>query len=121
MTLIRGNQGLYPCPVCLIPWDQLSDLSVHHPLRTAEQTQGLLMEADELGRDEAEDLLKDYGLRHLKVISLQLLARFLLTVPRTRCGLLTIQIHTKPHPGTICTPTRVACGMITCGRRSKVI
>jgi hypothetical protein len=73
MTLIRGVQGLYPCPVCLIPWDLQSDMSCRHELRTAEQTQGLLQEADNMQtREAAENLLKDYGLRDVKVISFRL-------------------------------------------------
>jgi hypothetical protein len=123
MTLIRGVQGLYPCPVCLIPWDQQSDLSVRHVLRTAEQTQGILREADAAQtREAAEELLKDYGLRDVKVISSRLVhASSLLTRSRTQCGFLKIQILIKLHPGIICMHILVVCGMIISGKRSKAI
>jgi hypothetical protein len=124
MTLIRGVQGLYPCPVCLVPWDQLSDLSVRHVLRTAEQTQGILREADAAQtRGAAEELLKDYGLRDVKVLSFKLdfFMLLLLTESRTPCGFLKIQIPIKLHPGIICTHILVACGTIISGRRSKAI
>jgi hypothetical protein len=98
MTLTRGVRGLYPCPVCLVPWDRLSDLSCHHALRTAEQTQGLLREADTLQtQDAAESLLKDYGLRYMKVISSRLV-RIALT-DRLQNSMWIVE-NSDPHKAT---------------------
>ena len=36
MALIRGIGSSTPCPVCLVPSNQLSNLSVSFPLRTKE-------------------------------------------------------------------------------------
>ncbi|KAJ6553880.1 hypothetical protein B0H10DRAFT_1848583, partial [Mycena sp. CBHHK59/15] len=45
MALIRGLQALYPCPMCFVPWNEQSDLSTKHLLRTAEDSQQKLEEA----------------------------------------------------------------------------
>lgn len=42
MSLIQGLGGHLPCPICLVPKEQLSDVSETWPLRGAEQTQNLL-------------------------------------------------------------------------------
>jgi hypothetical protein len=98
MTLIRGVQSLYPCPVCLVPWDLLSDLSDRHALRTAEQTQGLLQEADaSLTREAAEELLKEYGLRDVKVISFPLVHTII--TDRAKNSMWTIA-NSDPHKAT---------------------
>lgn len=67
MALIRGLRGLCPCPKCLVPKDQLSDLSQVYDLRTAKGTQYLLDEAAELIQADKEDLLKSHGLRNVQV------------------------------------------------------
>ncbi|KAJ6542460.1 hypothetical protein DFH09DRAFT_1249393 [Mycena vulgaris] len=67
MALIRGLQGLYPCPICFVPWDQQSDLSTAHPLRTGIESQRILEEARETRTvAEREEILKDHGLRDVK-------------------------------------------------------
>jgi hypothetical protein len=73
MALIRGSGGLCPCPICLIPKDKQSDLSISYTLRTAKDTQNVLKRADACNYDyEKQDLLKPLGLRYIKVESLGL-------------------------------------------------
>ncbi|KAJ7764640.1 hypothetical protein DFH07DRAFT_738222 [Mycena maculata] len=67
MALIRGLQGLYPCPICFVPWQEQSDLSVEHPRRTAKGSEEILEKAraqkTAAGREE---ILKDNGLRDVE-------------------------------------------------------
>ncbi|KAI0073421.1 hypothetical protein K474DRAFT_1677885 [Panus rudis PR-1116 ss-1] len=66
MTLIRGFNGLRPCPVCLVPATELSNLSATYPFRTADEVQELLASAAEEGTEEREAMLKDQGLRNIQ-------------------------------------------------------
>ncbi|KAJ6476594.1 hypothetical protein DFH09DRAFT_1253495 [Mycena vulgaris] len=67
MTLIRGLQGLYPCPICFVPWNEQSDLSTEHPLRTGRHSEKILGDARALRTvAEKEELLKDNGLRDVE-------------------------------------------------------
>ncbi|KAM6495342.1 hypothetical protein JOM56_009965 [Amanita muscaria] len=45
MALIRGTNSKYPCPVCLVPKPQMSDLTIKHPLRHGAESQRLYDEA----------------------------------------------------------------------------
>lgn len=64
MALIRGSKGLYPCPRCFVPHDQLSDLSQTYDKRTAAGTITILNQVEGLNRkQDKENLLKSYGLR----------------------------------------------------------
>ena len=67
MTLIRGLQSYAPCPVCLVPWDKLTNLSVNYELRTKDRMQEVYNEAQSLNAAEKEELLKSYGLRDVEV------------------------------------------------------
>ena len=69
MALIRGVNCLCPCPRCLVPRDQLSDLtSEPHEARTQAGTSIILREAEEMPtRKEASEHLKRYGLRNVDV------------------------------------------------------
>ncbi|KAK0457561.1 uncharacterized protein EV420DRAFT_1621072 [Desarmillaria tabescens] len=62
MTLTRGGRANYPCPVCLIPLTNLSDLSITYPLRTTESMKEIYDRACLLNADQAEELLKLHGL-----------------------------------------------------------
>ncbi|KAJ7708065.1 hypothetical protein B0H17DRAFT_1156022 [Mycena rosella] len=64
MSLIHGLQGLYLCPICFVPWNEQSDLSTEHPLRTGLGSQ-LIVEEARMKRTalEREEILKDNGLR----------------------------------------------------------
>ncbi|KAJ6518357.1 hypothetical protein DFH09DRAFT_1264672 [Mycena vulgaris] len=67
MALIRGLQGLYPCPICFVPWNEQSDLSTEHPLRTGKESEEILENARALRTAaEREELLKDHGLRDVE-------------------------------------------------------
>jgi len=68
MALIRGINSHYPCPVCLVPSEDLSDLSKIYPLRTTEKMKEIYdtaQEADTIA--EREVILKEYGLRNVEV------------------------------------------------------
>ena len=68
MALIRGLNSLFPCPVCLVPGDKLSDLSETFPLRTTEAMKAVYEEANKApSAVEKEAILKDSGLRDIKV------------------------------------------------------
>ncbi|KAJ7075495.1 hypothetical protein B0H15DRAFT_925434 [Mycena belliarum] len=64
MALIRGLQGLYPCPICFVPWNEQSDLLADHPLRTGHESQEIVEEARAMRTAaERDQHLKDNGLR----------------------------------------------------------
>jgi len=68
MNLIRGLNGLFPCPRCLVPKDKLSDLSLRFPLRTAEHTAKVLEAAEGQKRQtEKEKVLKSFSVRPITV------------------------------------------------------
>jgi hypothetical protein len=68
MALIRGLNGLCPCPICLVPPDKQMDLSEDYDLRTASKSEGLIKKASEMTlASDKEALLKIYGLRPVKV------------------------------------------------------
>ncbi|KAJ7184441.1 hypothetical protein C8R46DRAFT_1064066 [Mycena filopes] len=67
MALIRGLKGLYPCPVCFVPWNEQSDLSTEHPLRTGKGSEKILEEARAMRTAaERDEELKDNGLRDVE-------------------------------------------------------
>ncbi|KAJ7460514.1 hypothetical protein B0H11DRAFT_2286132 [Mycena galericulata] len=67
MALIRGLQGLYPCPICFVPWNEQSDLSIEHPKRTAKGSEEILEDARaERTAAGREEHLKDHGLRDVE-------------------------------------------------------
>jgi hypothetical protein len=65
MALIRGLRGLCPCPKCLVPKDQLSDLTVRHEARTGKGVHELV--GSDLAAGEKDELLKAQGLRDIEV------------------------------------------------------
>lgn len=67
MALIRGLRGLCPCPKCLVPKDELSDLSKTYEIRTTEATMQILTEARTKNATDKEDALKKHGLRDVNV------------------------------------------------------
>jgi hypothetical protein len=63
MALIRGINSHFPCPVCLVPGEKLSDLSLTFPLRTTEEMKAVYEEANKLSSvAEKEAILKEFGL-----------------------------------------------------------
>lgn len=70
MTLTRGVNGLYPCPVCLVPKNEQSDLTKDHTLRTAEDTQKICEDAKAMRTEtDREKILKSRGIRLIEVWS----------------------------------------------------
>ncbi|KAG2132824.1 uncharacterized protein EDB93DRAFT_1242892 [Suillus bovinus] len=62
MSLIRGVQCKCPCPVCLVPLNELSDLSKTFAIRTAKDAQDALA-VYKRSKTQGEELLKSLGLR----------------------------------------------------------
>ncbi|KAI9457933.1 hypothetical protein HD554DRAFT_2141172 [Boletus coccyginus] len=62
MTLIRGAKGKCPCPMCLVPLKELSNLSTTFPTRTISQAikgyQAYLKK-----KSQGEEILKALGLQ----------------------------------------------------------
>lgn len=68
MSLTRGVRSLWPCPVCLVPHNKLSDTSCRYPLRTSRDSQAVLAAAQaKETAEEREEVLKGYGLRDIPV------------------------------------------------------
>jgi hypothetical protein len=62
MALIRGVNGLCPCPICLVPKGQLSDINTTWQRRDLAETQNLVTQANEKDTVAIENL-KQQGLR----------------------------------------------------------
>ncbi|KAG1800477.1 uncharacterized protein HD556DRAFT_1230432 [Suillus plorans] len=62
MSLIRGLQCKCPCPVCLVPLDELHDLSKTFPIRSMKDAQ-VALDIYRQNRTEGEEVLKGLGLR----------------------------------------------------------
>lgn len=65
MALIRGLNGDFPCPVCLVPANKLSDQSVRYPLRDAAQSRELVLHARGLNSGQREVALRSQSLRNV--------------------------------------------------------
>lgn len=68
MSLIRGIRGLYPCPICLVPKDKLSDLSQTYELRTQIGSEALVRRTQGMTMADAEQELRDQSLRPIEVL-----------------------------------------------------
>lgn len=67
MALIRGLQSKFPCPICLVPKDQLSKLQAY-PARHPAQSQTVVSSARDASTvKEQEKILKEYSLRNVDV------------------------------------------------------
>lgn len=70
MTLICGTRGKCPCPVCLVPLEELCDLSKTFPIRTVSQAvEGYQVYLRK--KSEGEAILKALGLRPVDVCYFQ--------------------------------------------------
>ncbi|KAG1816991.1 hypothetical protein EV424DRAFT_1624504 [Suillus variegatus] len=66
MSLTRGIMSLWPCPICLVPRDELWDTSKRYSRRIANTSRDIVLAAREKDTyDELEELLKQYGLRNV--------------------------------------------------------
>ncbi|TFK61559.1 hypothetical protein BDN72DRAFT_438464 [Pluteus cervinus] len=65
MAAIRGQKGLRPCPICLVPLDQFADLTIEHPRRTALDSYNAVESArrPDITKTASEEILKALGLR----------------------------------------------------------
>ncbi|KAH9858046.1 hypothetical protein C2E23DRAFT_719166 [Lenzites betulinus] len=67
MALIRGVNGLFPCPICLVPKDQLAEYDLIFPLRNGAEVQKILEKAlSEKTKYACEAVLKETSLRPVK-------------------------------------------------------
>lgn len=73
MCLIRGTNSKFPCPICLAPLEELSELSKTFPTRTADQAKDALAHYRR-NNAEGEVILKSLGLRPVEVNSHLILA-----------------------------------------------
>ena len=77
MALIQGINSRYLCPVCLVPAEDLSNLSKVYPLRTTEKMKEVYETAQRAETMAAKEaILKDYGLRNVEVGPLKILIGF---------------------------------------------
>jgi len=72
MALTRSVNASFPCPICLVPKEEIPNLAVEHTLRTMERMQAVWNQASELNMTDSENLLQSYGLRDVKVILISL-------------------------------------------------
>lgn len=115
MALIRGKMGLCPCPICLVPFDKLSDTSTKYPLRTGEGSKKTVNEANGCRRkNDAEEILKEKGLRGVQVsypsfffCSLSLQTNKIHRIPS---GILRTQTHIMHYHLTECTTIHMDWG-----------
>uniref|UniRef100_A0A8H8CJT9 Uncharacterized protein n=1 Tax=Psilocybe cubensis TaxID=181762 RepID=A0A8H8CJT9_PSICU len=62
MALTRGKTGLFPCPICLVPQTELSNLLVTYPRRTTSTMQEVYNQAQQMNVTRGEEHLKSYGI-----------------------------------------------------------
>ncbi|EDR06114.1 uncharacterized protein LACBIDRAFT_329259 [Laccaria bicolor S238N-H82] len=67
IALIRGVNSKFPCPVCLIPGDQLANLSSDFPLRFSSDMEKIYKSTIGLNASETEETLKNVGLQDVEV------------------------------------------------------
>ena len=74
MALTRGVKGLFPCPVCLVPQSEQSDLTKSYKLRTAEESKSIVVKAlKEPNASRQNQMTKLQSLRPVMVQFLSLL------------------------------------------------
>ena len=67
MALICGIKANYPCPVCLVPKEELSNLSKMYELRTTTGMQEIWSAVQEMNATQQEPHLWEHGLRDVQV------------------------------------------------------
>jgi len=67
MALIRGSCGKCPCPVCLVPLEELHNLSKTFPFRSMQDAVAAL-NIYKISKARGEELLKSLGLRPIEVV-----------------------------------------------------
>ena len=68
MSLIRGGNGLFPCPVCLVPKLSLGDYLPDYPERTGSEAQAILeLAMAQRTVKDREEVLQQWSLRPIQV------------------------------------------------------
>ena len=68
MTLTRGTNSYYPCPICLVPEDKLAIHDKAYPPRTQATMKKVYNDAMEMRTvEEPNNLVKNYGLQGIDV------------------------------------------------------
>jgi len=68
MALIRGIGSHAPCPICLVPGDELSNLSDDFELRSKSSMQEAYESSKDMSAAESETAFKALGLRDIEVL-----------------------------------------------------
>lgn len=100
MALIRGLMGKFPCPVCLVPRDELSNTLKVFPLRTCTETKALLARVRECTTlDAREQILSSQSLRDVDVSLALILICILLSLLLLFCFQSSFGVleHTDVH------------------------
>ncbi|KAG2160202.1 uncharacterized protein EDB93DRAFT_1261699 [Suillus bovinus] len=70
MALIHGTKCKCPCPICLVPREELGNVLTSYPLRTSTSVQATITEARSFSRQEdKEKLLMSQGLRDVDYVA----------------------------------------------------
>lgn len=75
ISLIRGIGSNFPCPICLVPANQQTNLSTIFPQRTMKNMQEIYLTAQKLASGPKDELLKSYGLRDAEVCQARLISQ----------------------------------------------
>ncbi|KAH6883656.1 hypothetical protein BKA70DRAFT_1378000 [Coprinopsis sp. MPI-PUGE-AT-0042] len=65
MSMTRGVNSKVPCPVCLVPDDELHNLGESYPLRTTVDMRNVLESTKNMTATDKEAKLKSFGLRDI--------------------------------------------------------
>jgi hypothetical protein len=95
MSLIRGHHSKCPCPVCIVPLDELHDLSKSFRLRSMQDAMAAL-DVYEESKARGEELLKALGLRPVKVSYITFYLAYIHQSCNTQ-NVLWIVAHSDPH------------------------
>lgn len=68
MALTRGVNALFPCPTCLVPKEEIPNLSIRHRLRLTQEMQTVWTEGLVMNATDRENHLQSYGLRDVQVM-----------------------------------------------------
>ncbi|EDR03927.1 uncharacterized protein LACBIDRAFT_306610 [Laccaria bicolor S238N-H82] len=69
LALTEVEEHKFPCPVCLVPGDQLVNLSTDFPLRTSSEMERIYQSTKDLNIGQTDEILKAFGLRDVEAIS----------------------------------------------------
>ncbi|KAF9565919.1 hypothetical protein CPC08DRAFT_629091 [Agrocybe pediades] len=66
MALVRGQNASFPCPICLVPKEEIPNLSTTYPNRTSATMQAAYAEAQTMNSKDKEKSLQSVGLRDVR-------------------------------------------------------